>query len=153
MKTQDYIDAVGDYFGEPRVATLLKHLGVDKKPKISRGERSTNFVCKPLGVEISFTNESSLDVSNARYPDGAVVLSSVRFYGPGSEEFEQYSESLPHALSFEMGVADVSKRLGNPAFSNEFIGTYRWDLPRHCIFVDCEEGKKITQVCVQLPVA
>jgi hypothetical protein len=153
MTTQDYLDAIGDYFGEPRVALVLKHLGIEKTPKKPRGERSVNFSSESLGVEIAFTDEGSLDVPNPRYPEGALVLSSVRFYGPGSREFKQYTGRLPHELSFDMRLADVSKLLGAPAFSNEFIGTYRWDLQHHCIFVDCEVGKKVTQICVQLPVA
>jgi hypothetical protein len=153
MTTQYYLDAIGDYLGEPRVASVLKHLGIEKPPKKPRGERSVNFPSAPLGVEIAFTDEGSLDVPNARYPEGALVLSSVRFYGPGSNEFKPYPGTLPYELSFDMRLADVSKRLGAPAFSNEFIGTYRWDLQRHCIFVDCEVGMKITQICVQLPVA
>lgn len=153
MTTQDYLNAIGDYFGGSCVDFVLNHLGIDETPKIPRGERSANFVAMSLGVEIAFTDEGSLDVPSERYPDGALVLSSVRFHGSGENGFKAYDGSLPHDLSFEMGLGEASRRLGPPAFSNEFIGIYRWDLQNYCVFVDCEVGKKITQICVQLPVA
>ena len=88
----------------------------------------------------------------SKYPDGAIVLSSVRFYAEANGAFKKYQGQLPRGIQANMDLKDVARLLGEPFFANDYIGVYRWDGGQHCVFVDCEEGQKITQVCVQLPV-
>ena len=153
MQTQNYIDAIGHYYGEPQIEVLLTHVGAVKQPKIKRGERSANVVNETLGIELAFTHADMLDVVNpSKYPDGAIVLSSVHFYADAYGAFKKYHGELPHGIQTNMGLKDVIKLLGEPSFANEYIGVYRWDRGQHCVFVDCEVGQKITQVGVQLPV-
>lgn len=153
MTSSELMEALGQYDPEPGVIGVLAMMGAPRVPKIKRGERSSNLTNSAHGVEVTFTNSDLLDVPKREYPEGAMVFSSVRFYGDGHAAFKKYVGQLPYGIEFGMKLADVRRLLGKTGFESEDLGLFRWDLTDHCVFVDCGSDQAVNLVTVQLPVA
>lgn len=152
MNNTNYISLLGQYYGEPELATFLTKLGVSKPPKLPRGEADVCVECKAHGVEITFRSEHSLDIAFREYPEGALVLSSILFYGIKYDGYDVCQFSLPLNLLFKMGRDAVTMLLGKHQWENANRTSLRWDRERHCVFAHFDKQGHLERLRVQLPV-
>ena len=155
MKGDDFIPLLGLTSDDAKVKSFLGSCGINKQPKLKRGELTAILENKKLGLEITFRDERYLDVrpKEKEYEEGALVLSNVRAYGEGDANFEKFQGELSHALKFEFGRNETEAKLGKPADESEFFPLLRWDYDGHCLFVRFNKQlSEIREASVQLPI-
>ena len=91
---------LGRYFDEPEISGFLSDIGVTAIPKLKRGDSTAIVSNGASGIEVTFRDADALDVKTKVYPEGAPVLSSVRFYGIKTDNFAPYTSQLPVAAAF-----------------------------------------------------
>jgi hypothetical protein len=153
MNGDEIVALLGLTSDDTRAKAFLSACGINKEPKLKRGELDTNLGNVNMGIEIAFRDERHLDVKSREYEDGALVLWNVAMYGD-DPKYQRFPWDLPHGLHFSDGRKEVEANLGKPAVINKDTRSGRWDLKSHCVFVDFDSKyKEILNLAVQLPVA
>ncbi|WP_067065001.1 hypothetical protein [Roseateles chitosanitabidus] len=153
MDLSHTIALLGSYHGEPAIAELLTLLGIDAAPRLKRGDSSAFLLKRELGVELTFVRERDLDVPPAReYPEGALVLDNVRFYGPGLKTFQAFGGRMPDGLAFGRTLDDLRGVFGEPAWHCSDLNRARWDREGHAVFAGFDDTGRSDVLAVQLPV-
>ncbi|QEI07094.1 hypothetical protein FXN63_15545 [Pigmentiphaga aceris] len=148
MQWQSFL---GNYHGEDSIERLLDTLGIVDVPKLKRGDEDAYVKNRNAGVELTFTDEDTLDAVPRQYPEHALVLTNIRFYGPGaSKKFENFTAALPSGLIFDMCYQDAVHVLGPEGGNDPDKTLVRWDLPDHVLFADFNDEDKLKVVSVQL---
>ena len=144
MKTElepsTYVRSLGLHLGDTNIEPLLAALEVSQTQKLKRGEEIVNVSKKSLGVEVVFRLESTLPVSHKLYPEGALVLSNVSFYGQPKNGFSIFAGSLPLSLVFGASKKELHEKFGVPAWDDDDLGASRWDFDTGCLFADFEQN-------------
>ncbi|KWE61024.1 hypothetical protein WL76_02755 [Burkholderia ubonensis] len=149
----DLMSPLGHYFGEPEIAEFLSNLGIADVPKLKRGDSTAIVANEALGVEVTFRDSDALDVKAREYPEGALVLSNVRFYGIKTGDFAPYVGDLPLGVLFGSTKQALIDRLGVPARDNLALRQVRWDFDAYCVFAKFGEKEGMVIFSVQLPIA
>jgi|GEM_PF-889810 hypothetical protein len=151
MSDHKFVSVLGKYFGEVELTLFLAELNILKLPKIPRDESDIIVEVKDHGIELTFQNEDSLDVSFREYPDGAVVLSNIFFHGVETKNHGMFRLDLPFNLSYSMNKEDAAKALGSEPWVNKSGNLLRWDFGKYCISTQFDDGGRMELVGVQLP--
>jgi hypothetical protein len=150
---KDWTNLIGHYLGEPTISTFLSECGIVDVPKLKRGDPTAIVANGASGVEVTFRNADALDVKTREYPDGALVLANIRFYGIKTDDFEPYAGTLPLGVSFGAAKQILIERLGTPARDNLTMRQMRWDFDTYCVFAKLAENDGMSIFSVQLPIA
>jgi hypothetical protein len=153
MSDHKFISVLGKYFGEAELTSFLAEFEITDKPKLKRGDTTAHLSNESLGVELTFRDADALRVKTRNYPDGALVLSNVRFYGDNSSTYKPFAEPLPLGVVFGDSKSALLSKLGEPARDNERLKLMRWDLQGFCAFASLSEAGVLETFDIQLPVA
>ncbi|KAI1695674.1 DNase CdiA [Ditylenchus destructor] len=92
---------------------LVNALEIVEKPQLPKGDDTAYLVSEQRGVELTFVDERYLDAPPTReYPEGALVLNNVRFYGVAGSRFKRFDGELPHGLAFGQTLDQLKAKLG-----------------------------------------
>ncbi|WP_431103438.1 hypothetical protein [Roseateles noduli] len=154
MNIDTLLRALGSYFGEASLALFLHSVAVDGAPELPEGDDTTFLKKAEAGLELTFTGEQFMTVKLRKYPEGALVLTNVRFYGAGAgaEDFCPYTGELPYGLDFSATLDDLMKVLGAPGWKGPNGHRFRWDRDGHALFATLGAGGELQILAVQLPV-
>ncbi|WP_418648818.1 hypothetical protein ACNQFN_11135 [Thauera butanivorans] len=162
MTIFDYVEYLGLYYGEAPLQPLLTELELTKAPKLARGDSTTYLSAKKKGVELCFDEERSVKITGKQFPEGALVLSNIRFYGKDNPGYGVYSGCIFLGITMDSTRLDVLHVLGAPD-SRKFYSDkeelplgenewkMRWDRTDHCIFFTFNEDGSISNMSIQLP--
>ena len=155
MTKEDIFAAIGCFFNEAPVTQLLTQFDISEKPRLPRNDDVAYLSDKVKGIEVAFTDASTLDepfASARSYPEGALVLTSVDFFGRPGRKFAVYQGELPVELRFGMSRKDVEKLLG-PADDEAMDGDIaKWIDGHKCLVCEFDEDA-LTQVSCQMALA
>lgn len=154
MHISTLTQAIGSHFGEESLRQFLDELRVEGVPKVPKGDDTTFLKKAENGLELTFADERFMTVKLKQYPEGALVLSNVRFYGAGAgaEGFDAYAGELPYGLKFGATLDDLTNALGTPGWKSPNGKRVRWDQDGHAVFATLGEDAKLQILAVQLPV-
>src|SRR5262245_36376751 len=140
----DYLSVLGKYWDEQELRDLLASLGISGAPKLKRGDITGYLSSRPHGVELTFRRGVALDVPLRQYPEdavalrtspqGAVVLSNIRFYGKKTAPIQPFKGKLPFGGQFGASKQSLIQDLGPPEFEVGNNGPIRWDRDRYWLF-------------------
>ncbi|WP_341645987.1 hypothetical protein [Thauera sp. SDU_THAU2] len=162
MTIFDYVKYLGLYYGEAPLQPLLAELDLAKAPKLARGDMTTYLSAKTKGVELCFDEERSVQISGKQFPEGALVLSNIRFYGKNNPGYGAYSRCIFPGITLGSTRLDVLHTFGAPN-SRKFYSDkeelplgesewkMRWDRADHCVFFTFNEDGLISNISIQLP--
>jgi len=148
MKHFEYL---GYYYGETKLDSLLAALDINDAPILPRGDTDTYLSNEMTGIELTFSDSESLSTSQRDYPDGALVLVNVRYYGRKIEAFSVYQGRLPYGLTFGLKKSELISLLGAPEWRNPEEIRLRWIRGNHRIHVTLSKNEGAIIVSVGLP--
>lgn len=147
MKFEKYL---GKYFTEEPIGELLMHFAIAGVPNLKKGDDTAYLSSMERGVELTFVDSESLDGA-AQYPDGALVLGNIRFYGIQGHKFSPYVGELPADLKFGETKDQVQLRLGAPSWSGLNGSKLRWNREGIRLIVSFDDKGKVEIVSLDLP--
>lgn len=147
----DYAKYIGLYFGEQSLSDWLARLGIQEKPRLKRGDDTTFLANRSQGIELSFEDSEFLSRPQRAYPDGALVLSNIRFYGVETDDFSVYTGELPFGIRFAEDKANVVSRIGVPEAENPKGTKLRWNKDGILLFVSLDDNNRVAVVSIQHP--
>jgi hypothetical protein len=153
MSDHKFISVLGKYFGEAELTSFLAEFEITDKPKLKRGDSTTYLTKEARGIELTFDDVEALDVSTREYPDGALVLSNVRFYGAQIGSYQPFVGQLPLGVIFGDSKSALLSKIGVPAEDDEDLRLLRWDFQGFCVFAKLSKSGDLRIFGVQLPVA
>jgi hypothetical protein len=127
----------------------LDHFSIEGAPKLKKGEDTAYLSNPDRGVELTFVDAESLDDAS-RYPDGALVLANIRFYGIPGHAFSPYGGDLPDGLQFGEAKDELLQRLGTPSWVGMNGTKLRWDNNHVRLIVSLNESNKVEIVSLDL---
>ena len=117
-----------------------------------RNRGSTAIVSNAaLGVEVTFRDADALDVKTMEYPEGALALANVRFYGVKTDDFAPYTGELPLRVTFGASKQTLIDHIGAPARDNLALRQVRRDFATHCLLAKFSEKDNLIIFSAQLP--
>jgi len=149
--TTDFVSVLGTYWDEAPLRAFLTSLGISGAPKVKRGDKAGFLHANALGVELTFYREESIRVKLRDYPEGALVLYNIRFYGEKSGSLERYEGALPFGLRFGASRDSLIQDLGPPDSDRPDIPSMRWDTERYSVFANLSGDGSLASLAVQLP--
>jgi hypothetical protein len=150
--TTDFVSVLGTYWDEAPLRALLTSLGISGAPRVDRGDKSGFLQADALGIELTFYREEAIKVKLRDYPEGALVLYNVRFYGEKSGTRQPYGDALPFGLRFGASRDSLIQDLGPPDWDGPHIPAMRWDTERYSLFANLRGDGTLASLSVQLPV-
>jgi hypothetical protein len=161
MTILDYVKYLGLYHGEEALQPLLSQLGLAKAPKLAKGDITTHLSAKALGVELCFRDERFVKIPDKQFPEGALVLSNITFYGEGHSGYKTYADVIFPGITWGSTKPEVLRAFGipnAPSFSTtgellpgEDDWNMRWDRADHCLFFTFTDEGQISDAAIQLP--
>jgi hypothetical protein len=148
-----FISKLGKYFGETELSLFLTELEITGKPKLKRGESTTHLSNESHGIELTFRDTDTLRVNTRDYPDGALALCNVRFYGTQIGSYQPFVGQLPFGVIFGDSKSALLSKIGVPAEDDEDLRLLRWDFQGFCAFAKLGKSGDLRVFGVQLPVA
>jgi hypothetical protein len=100
-----------------------------------------------LGVELTFYPESRVKIRLREYPEGALVLYNIRFYGRKARLFRPFEGQLPLGLQFGASKDSLIKDCGPPDTEIPDLGLMRWDRQCHSLFAMLSAAPWILSPC------
>jgi len=150
IDASSYYKFLGKFHGETDIVNLMNEFDITEKPKLPRGDIDAYLTNHKKGIDFTFTDERHLDVKAINYPEGALVLSNIRFNGVADKHYKKYDGTLPEGVSFGMSKLEVIKLMGNPVVGRRNL---RWDREGYCFFAEFDDADKLIEFAIQLPVA
>ncbi|MBP0714328.1 hypothetical protein ABXK61_13495 [Burkholderia sola] len=148
----EYFEFLGYYYGEEKLDLLLKELSIDETPVLPRGDKDTYLLNEAAGIELTFSDSESRNFPERDYPDGALVLFNVRYYGKEIDGFSIFQGTLPYGIKFGQKKSDLISLLGDPEWRNPDESRLRWVRGNHRVHVTLDNGGKAIIVSVGLPI-
>jgi len=157
----EYSQFLGMYWGEPGLQPFIDELKITKPPKIKKGETDTYITLKKVGIELAFTDERYLNLSNKVVPEGVAILSNIRFYFSRDTGFQPYSGKLPQKISLPLTKKNALEAFGIPNFP-KYSATgqllrgkddwkMRWDNKNYIVFCTFNDENTAKNISLQLP--
>ena len=141
---------LGRCLAEKPIDDLLVHFAIAKKPKRHKGSDTAYVSNLELGVELTFIDCESLDDASG-YPDGALVLANIRFYGIPNHEFSKYAGDLPEGIQFGETKDEILRRLGEPNWTGMDGAKFRWNQEATRLLVSFDDEDRVDIVSLDLP--
>src|SRR3989304_5970724 len=110
MNGDEFITLLGKPYTDEKVQAFLAAGGIQKQPKLPRGDMDAYLENKKNGLEIVFRDERYLDVKSEEYEEGALVLWSITMYGD-DETFKRFEGNLPLGLKFNFGLKETKAKI------------------------------------------
>lgn len=148
----DYSQVLGLYFGEPELATWLQEQEIKGTPVLPRGDFDAYLSKATAGIELIFTDSEAVTSPERNYPDGALVLSNISFYGEATDDFSVFTGKLPSGISFDLTSSDLIDKLGTPEWKSPRGNRIRWDMGRYRLHVTLGADNCASIVSVGLPI-
>lgn len=132
----------------------MRHLKVAGKPEVDDDDGDVGFFsAKTQGIELAFRNEAVLDgrcQAGKTFPEGAMILTNVEFYGCFGSAFDPYTGALPDALVFGMDRRSVEASPGaaDKSFMDGEVLTWIHGDGLRCLVAKFEDDK-LVQFAVQ----
>ncbi|MHA7116290.1 hypothetical protein ACX0KM_19360 [Pseudomonas promysalinigenes] len=142
---------LGTYYGEEKLGNLLKSLNIIEQPILPRGETDTYLSKETAGTELTFSDSESLVSPERDYPDGALVLVNIRYYGREIGKFSIYQGALPYGIKFGLKKPALLTLLGEPEWKNPEESRLRWARENHRVHVTLSHNGEVAVVSVGLP--
>ena len=142
---------LGIYSGEANLGDLLKSLNIHEQPILARGETDTYLSKETAGIELTFSDSETLKSPERDYPDGALVLVNIRYYGKQIGQFSIYQGVLPYGIKFGLKKAALLTLLGEPEWKNPQESRLRWIRENHRVHVTLSHNEEVAVVSVGLP--
>ncbi len=149
MKHFEYL---GCYHGETKLDALLAALDINEPPILPRGDTDTYLSNEAAGIELTFSDSASLSAPQRDYPDGALVLVNIRYYGRRLDEFSIYQGNLPYGLTFGLNKYELIALLGEPEWRNPEGFRLRWIRGHHRVHVTVSKSERAIIVSLGLPI-
>jgi len=147
----NYAEKIGLYYGEPQLEDLLSKLNISAKPKLKRGDDTTYLSSHELGVELTFEDADSLSQPRREYPDGALVLSNIRFYGVPTGLFSAFKGTLPRGIQFGTKRQELISALGEPDWAAPSGRKFRWEKDIVWLLISMSDRDEAEIVSLQHP--
>ncbi|MDH4557422.1 hypothetical protein E8F11_19955 [Pseudomonas sp. BN417] len=147
----EYFEYLGYYYGEEKLGILLKELAIDEVPVLPRGDTDAYLLKEAAGVELTLSDSESLKFPERDYPDGALVLVNVRYYGKEIGGFSIFQGLLPYGIGFGQKKSELFSLLGEPEWRNPDESRLRWILGNHRVHVTLNDDGEAIIVSVGLP--
>ena len=147
----NYISLLGQYFGQPVINTWLTQIEISATPRLKRGDDTAYLSNNSLGIELTFVDSESLTQRQWDYPDGALVLLNIRFYGLNTDDFSVYQGELPFGISFKDKKSDLVAKFGEPNWVNSPGTKLRWDISGCWLLASLNDSDEVEIVSLQLP--
>ena len=148
MQHHEYL---GFYYGEDKLENLLKSFNISEQPTLPRGETDAYLLKEASGIELTFSDSESLNSPERNYPDGALVLVNIRYYGRKIGKFSIYQGALPYGIKFNLKKPVLLTLLGEPEWKNPEESRLRWIRENHRIHVTLSQNEEVAIVSVGLP--
>lgn len=152
----DPIAALGRAWGERELHDLLAAFGIKAKSLPKPNDFTAFLQNRALGVELTFRRADALDVPlRGDLSPETLVLSSVRLYGPGSSTHKAFKGALPFGLRFGDTKEALIAKFGPPDRdrpNRTHFAPMRWDTERYAFFVKLDDGDRLKDLSLQLPV-
>lgn len=142
---------LGAYYGDDKLESLLKSLNIDEQPVLSHGETDAYLSKETTGIELTFSDSESLNSPERNYPDGALVLVNIRYYGKKIGKFSVYQGNLPYGIKFGLKKPALLALLGEPEWRNPEESRLRWIRENHRVHVTLSHNGEVAIVSVGLP--
>ena len=142
---------LGKYYDQPDVDTLLSNFEIKEKLKLKKGEVDAYLSSKKHGIEITFSIESSLkERTQTTYPDGALVITNIRFYGVSTSDFDVYQGVLPSGIFFRNSKKELESTLGTSSWRNPILNSYRWKNSEYQLMAVLNDEEELEICSIQL---
>jgi len=142
MNAEDFIPYLGKTDDHPDVRQLLITLGIQKAPKIKRGDTTARCEVPSQGISLVFRqleDKSSL-----------LTLKAVQLYGnTQGGTVTPYIGTLPFGLQLSDSRKEARKKAGKPTFANEDMDNDSWYFDTHRMVLEYG-GDASTIAVVQL---
>lgn len=152
-KFSNVTSLLGAFYPEVSLKQFLDGLGFLGIPTLPRDSTSTYLLRHDLGIEITLTGERYLDNPSRVYPEGAIVLENVRFYGAENSSFTKFGDELPHSLQFGLTLKQLSGVLGDSIWFDEELAKARWDFEGYTMAADFDEHGCADVYSFQMPIS
>jgi hypothetical protein len=155
MVEVELVAALGRAWNAPEVRDLqaaFRIAAADKQPYLPRGEFDAYRQNRKLGIELTFSLADGVKVPLHGYPADTLVLSNIRFYGPGNRTHDAFTGELPFGLRFGDSKAALIARLGPPDSDATDIAPMRWDTARYALFAQLGDDGTLRRLALQVPV-
>ena len=140
MNAEDFIPYLGKTDDHADIRQLLTALGIQKIPKIKRGDTDARGEAPSQGIELVFEPVNDKKSS-------LLVLNSVQLYGnTQGGTVTPYSGTLPFGLQFSDSRKDARMKAGKPTFADEDMDNDSWDFETHTMVL--EYGGDATNIAV-----
>lgn len=153
MNLSNVTSLLGSYYPEAQLRKFLETLGFSEKPQLPKGSMSTHLIREDLGIEITLTGERYLDNPERTYPEGALVLKNIRFYGAGDPDYSPFYGILPHGLQFGSTLEQIYPLIGKPDWFDEDLAKARWKLSDHAVFANFNKNGQSRVYSFQMPIS
>ncbi|MGU2288611.1 hypothetical protein ACSEQ4_06625 [Pseudomonas aeruginosa] len=148
----EYYKFLGYYYGEEKLDILLKDLSIDEIPVLPRGDTDAYLLKEADGIELTLSDSESLRFPERDYPDGALVLASVRFYGKEIGDFSVFQGVLPYEIKFGQKKDELISLLGEPEWRSPDESRLRWVRGNHRVHITLDNDGKAIIVAAELPI-
>ncbi|WP_449432743.1 hypothetical protein [Pseudomonas putida] len=147
----EHFEYLGSYYGENKLDSLLTTFKINETPILLHGDTDTYLSKEIEGIELTLSDSASLTSQERDYPDGALVLVNIRYYGKQIGEFSIYQGSLPYGIKFGLTKAELISLLGEPEWKNPEESRLRWIRGNHRVHVTLNKSGETVIVSVGLP--
>lgn len=127
MMSINFRDYLGMHFGQPELCRLFDVFVIQAKPTLVKDDDTAHISNPSIGVELTFRDAAIIDDTDIDLPDGALVLTNVRFYGTVSGRFKPYQGKLPDDTQFGDTLENFVAKFGEPDWKNPTLGKFRWE--------------------------
>lgn len=154
LSAENLIQLLGKPHTDNDVNSLILKLGIKSQHvRLTRGEYSVNFPIHGYGVELVFSEPADFSVAEP-INEGAVIFSTVFFYGDNAHGYSRFEGVLPMNLEFTFSRGEVRQIFGNPEFSSPILPIDRWTWKNLKLAIDfTEDESRIVSVSVGYPKA
>lgn len=141
----NYRDLLGKYFGEAELSAWLESVGIAGQAEIEGGDQNAFLSNEKAGIECTLSDSAQMESAARDYPDGALVLINIRFYGEPTDDFSAYTGPLPDGFDFGESEAELKARWGEPEWRNPKGNRMRWliDGKINHVTLNAQGGAKI----------
>ncbi|WP_025804398.1 hypothetical protein [Pseudomonas chlororaphis] len=147
----NYFESLGAYYGEKKIKDLLEDLKITETPTLPRGDADTYLLKEEAGIELTLSDSESIKDPKREYPDGALVLTNVRYYGKEMQGFSIFQGELPYGIQFGQEKKEIISMLGEPEWKNSDESRLRWIRGNHRVHVTLNDANRAIIVSVGLP--
>ena len=155
LSYKEIIKSLGKAVGSPEVKDLLKKLGTDKAPKLTKDEEGeyeleVYFTLPKNGLNLIF--ELPDDEEPRKESEKLLTLNCVQFYGvsPLNDITHAFAGELPFGISFEDNQKEVHRKAGKPSDTDDEQRIDLWDETEPMFSVAYKKDGKVDMIAYEI---